>query len=103
RRRHTRSYGDWSSDVCSSDLFLLAVLISALWIASLSLMFSTFLPPLLTTICTGLGVALTLLGLHSLNPAWALLAPTSSIFLALRSEERRVGKECSSKMACCAG
>src|SRR5437867_11557779 len=22
RRRHTRSYGDWSSDVCSSDLFL---------------------------------------------------------------------------------
>src|SRR5437867_5188696 len=23
RRRHTRSYGDWSSDVCSSDLMLL--------------------------------------------------------------------------------
>src|SRR5207248_4896082 len=23
RRRHTRSYGDWSSDVCSSDLFVL--------------------------------------------------------------------------------
>src|SRR5207248_8094380 len=23
RRRHTRSYGDWSSDVCSSDLFLM--------------------------------------------------------------------------------
>src|SRR5438094_989734 len=23
RRRHTRSYGDWSSDVCSSDLLLL--------------------------------------------------------------------------------
>src|SRR5207248_4317808 len=23
-RRHTRSYGDWSSDVCSSDLFLIA-------------------------------------------------------------------------------
>src|SRR5437867_13169175 len=23
RRRHTRSYGDWSSDVCSSDLSLL--------------------------------------------------------------------------------
>src|SRR6266705_5399962 len=22
RRRHTRSYGDWSSDVCSSDLAL---------------------------------------------------------------------------------
>src|SRR5207248_4774272 len=25
RRRHTRSYGDWSSDVCSSDLYLLEV------------------------------------------------------------------------------
>src|SRR5207248_5726629 len=24
RRRHTRSYGDWSSDVCSSDLLLRA-------------------------------------------------------------------------------
>src|SRR5207248_6501482 len=24
RRRHTRSYGDWSSDVCSSDLLQLA-------------------------------------------------------------------------------
>src|SRR5207248_6325415 len=23
RRRHTRSYGDWSSDVCSSDLWRL--------------------------------------------------------------------------------
>src|SRR5207248_7215810 len=23
RRRHTRSYGDWSSDVCSSDLRML--------------------------------------------------------------------------------
>src|SRR5207248_5958525 len=22
RRRHTRSYGDWSSDVCSSDLIV---------------------------------------------------------------------------------
>src|SRR6266516_7455363 len=25
RRRHTRSYGDWSSDVCSSDLLPKAV------------------------------------------------------------------------------
>src|SRR5207248_7655039 len=26
RRRHTRSYGDWSSDVCSSDLSSFAIL-----------------------------------------------------------------------------
>ena len=64
-------------------VFLLAVLLSALWIASLSLMFSTFLSPLLTTLFTGLGVGTTLLGLHSPNRAWALLAPTSSIFPAL--------------------
>src|SRR5437867_10966219 len=25
RRRHTRSYGDWSSDVCSSDLSVVSV------------------------------------------------------------------------------
>src|SRR5437867_10488412 len=24
RRRHTRSYGDWSSDVCSSDLYFVS-------------------------------------------------------------------------------
>src|SRR5207245_7586878 len=27
RRRHTRCYRDWSSDVCSSDLFLAGVFI----------------------------------------------------------------------------
>src|SRR5207248_7954861 len=29
RRRHTRSYGDWSSDVCSSDLDLVGVGVAA--------------------------------------------------------------------------
>src|SRR5207248_7604171 len=29
RRRHTRSYGDWSSDVCSSDLGVAAVELAA--------------------------------------------------------------------------
>src|SRR5207248_554641 len=29
RRRHTRSYGDWSSDVCSSDLFFKKMLSNA--------------------------------------------------------------------------
>ena len=63
--------------------FLLAVLISALWIASLSLMFSTFLPPLLTTIFTGAGVGLTLFGFHSASRTWNVLVPASSIFAAL--------------------
>src|SRR5207248_8143658 len=30
RRRHTRSYGDWSSDVCSSDLSLLVATLGVL-------------------------------------------------------------------------
>ena len=63
--------------------FLLAVLASALWIASLSLMFSTFLPPILATIFTGVCVAVTFLGLHWHNPVWPLLAPPSSMFASL--------------------
>src|SRR5437867_13400917 len=57
RRRHTRSYGDWSSDVCSSDLF------------------------------------------HG-NARTAPSGPprrSSARAAALRSEERRVGKECRSR------
>src|SRR5438094_2256955 len=36
RRRHTRSYGDWSSDVCSSDLVADAVTVGVCdgWIGS---------------------------------------------------------------------
>lgn len=63
--------------------FLTTVLISVLWIASVSLMFSTFLPPLLTTILTAVTVGITLLGLRSATPGWRLLTPTSSMFSAL--------------------
>src|SRR5205814_3417262 len=31
RRRHTRCLSDWSSDVCSSDLFVGATLSSTMW------------------------------------------------------------------------
>src|SRR5438874_3291820 len=63
RRRHTRSLRDWSSDVCSSDLVVLAPL-------------GWFLAPSL---------------LQVVNAAPAVRAQ------ALRSEERRVGKECRSR------
>src|SRR3712207_7854752 len=78
RRRHTRYWRDWSSDVCSSDLR--------------GEMFVTV---------RGLNV----LG-HHMNLALYLLAPFYRIgagpeFLAFaqiaRSEERRVGKECRSR------
>src|SRR5207248_7558425 len=90
RRRHTRSYGDWSSDVCSSDLQRLRL------------------------------VEMSMVGLSSLKPAFTRSAgtlpsvstkrSTSKYFLSShrpkmpiceksRSEERRVGKECRCRRA----
>src|SRR5207248_7371605 len=70
RRRHTRSYGDWSSDVCSSDLG-----------GRLSAVFSAY--------------PFTLAGrILAFAP---LTRPHRGVFVAPRSEERRVGKECSSR------
>src|SRR5699024_11456720 len=75
RRRHTRSKRDWSSDVCSSDLLLQSnqiVLIKNL--RRHLLVTQTFL--------------FLLQYLHLLLQYQVLL---------LRSEERRVGKECRSR------
>src|SRR5690348_17684503 len=78
RRRHTRWTGDWSSDVCSSDLRLLYnVELSAL--IRMSSVTERSPPP---DIYTELVV---------LDPI------TRSSMVALRSEERRVGKECRSR------
>src|SRR5207248_7663594 len=67
RRRHTRSYGDWSSDVCSSDLFYLAVTREGE---------------------LGAGDAVAPIARHEL---------AISVAEIVRSEERRVGKECRSR------
>src|SRR5690348_17699299 len=78
RRRHTRWTGDWSSDVCSSDLgggftyaFARAIGLSraGATLAALSFAFGSFLVG----------------QIHHQNLADA------------RSEERRVGKECRSR------
>src|SRR5256885_2595546 len=83
RRRHTRLQGDWSSDVCSSDLkqirtagrnALYLLVASALTAILVILSGSSFL----------LGVAVALMVLAT----WAIFN---------RSEERRVGKECRSR------
>src|SRR5206468_9281469 len=68
RRRHTRSDRDWSSDVCSSDL-----------------------TPDELKRRIGLGDVIAL-RLEPAVPAWLAGAPG-----VLRSEERRVGKECRSR------
>src|SRR5690348_17784875 len=68
RRRHTRWTGDWSSDVCSSDLFGWSV---DPWMAAA-------------------------LGL-SLNASAFLGEIWRGAIENVRSEERRVGKECRSR------
>src|SRR5689334_25103479 len=68
RRRHTRWICDWSSDVCSSDLYLdmdqlLAIAADA--------------------------------GCDAVHPGYGFLSESAAF--AARSEERRVGKECRSR------
>src|SRR5438445_9809252 len=73
RRRHTRYWRDWSSDVCSSDLhrnLRLGFLTIASWFFY-AWWDWRFLPVMLTT--------------------------TTVDYFAARSEERRVGKECRSR------
>src|SRR2546429_1100155 len=85
RRRHTRCSRDWSSDVCSSDLNQLEALLEEAHIKLSSLVSDL------------LGVSarrmLKALADGETNPA-ALAALAHQ---RLRSEERRVGKECRSR------
>src|SRR5438067_6611721 len=88
RRRHTRSKRDWSSDVCSSDLVKYTV----------------------QRICAAVsrtvedrGTAAQILWTVYLTQAAALLELIwrRRVALPLRSEERRVGKECRSRWGAC--
>src|SRR3712207_8393110 len=82
RRRHTRYWRDWSSDVCSSDL------VSCLGVG---------LPPRNDSpwSCTVLALGFHVSYLDPTVPTKALLSEDGcQIF---RSEERRVGKECRSR------
>src|SRR2546422_6903401 len=75
RRRHTRCSRDWSSDVCSSDLF---------YAGSLSVSGSSRIRRTAT---------LTVRGGSDL---YDLVSTPGAVF-HVRSEERRVGKECRSR------
>src|SRR5699024_11689713 len=83
RRRHTRSKRDWSSDVCSSDLISFQVISQQLLACFLT---KHPPPPQLSTVS------------YSLCYIISLSKVLAKVFLIVfkRSEERRVGKECSS-------
>src|SRR5438874_12348783 len=84
RRRHTRSLRDWSSDVCSSDLVRLVVarspccIVRHLLVASQPVLEQAQVPALRVTT--------------------VLDSPAQE---EVRSEERRVGKECRSGWRAC--
>src|SRR5438034_7757015 len=78
RRRHTRSLCDWSSDVCSSDLFLVYCL--------------SFLRA--RAMIEHEGSSDSTLKISSVATA---LARDHGVDRDDRSEERRVGKECRSR------
>src|SRR5207249_7542940 len=93
RRRHTRSKRDWSSDVCSSDLTpkhsvmnkeTVGVLLSRLSDRGLAEIDRCCQPGDVT------GVA-DLQAIHRLGRVSDFLGDTE---IVIRSEERRVGKEC---------
>src|SRR3712207_7341482 len=87
RRRHTRYWRDWSSDVCSSDLQVAAGYVrvepvpDARLLKALELIERISEVPLRT--------------LDALHLAAAEAAGATTV--ATRSEERRVGKECRSR------
>src|SRR3546814_16830289 len=113
---------DWSSDVCSSDLterseatiLTTTLLFAATWLASEYLRATLFTgfawnPLGVTLLPTGMAIASTLIGTYGLG-ALAILAsgailltlrrqfrpaaPLTAPLVALKSEARRVGKEC---------
>src|SRR5205807_7849470 len=98
RRRHTRLQGDWSSDVCSSDLAGVASSETGLPSKKASEQ-SLGEPPQLmpagvdTTVPVPLPVRVTVTTVRRRKLARALTLPFG------RSEERRVGKECRGRWA----
>src|SRR5690242_21867977 len=84
RRRHTRLTCDWSSDVCSSDLLVLR--------EGLQLVVVGLLLGIVGAVSMQKAIASEIYGVRPLDPL--VLA---SVMALLRSEERRVGKECRSR------
>src|SRR3712207_8012284 len=86
RRRHTRYWRDWSSDVCSSDLVIAFALMHLLGPSR-----GRLTPPTAAEIDRAAAIAC------RTGNVSAYLATVGDKALLFRSEERRVGKECRSR------
>src|SRR3712207_8594884 len=88
RRRHTRYWRDWSSDVCSSDLKQYRIWI---WLAKRAGGSGVELATALSLPFTGVLLLVTTLAMYRAYRRGTLGVEQ------YRSEERRVGKECRSR------
>src|SRR5256885_6377464 len=86
RRRHTRLQGDWSSDVCSSDLRILFNM-------SLILIFFDIIYYFLLDLLISFEVNIS----SDFNSSFRVFSTSTLSRRIVRSEERRVGKECRSR------
>src|SRR3712207_8768026 len=85
RRRHTRYWRDWSSDVCSSDLTVVQfVSLPGLSVQRLDCV-------------AGTGPAAVRTHLIVVQVGLWVMIPLLAVLPLARSEERRVGKECRSR------
>src|SRR5256885_6248138 len=84
RRRHTRLQGDWSSDVCSSDLT-----------RSLAEGVRVFAISIVISIILGTGEVASIVLIVGLTLFYTFEGGMTAVIW--RSEERRVGKECRSR------
>src|SRR3712207_7366858 len=85
RRRHTRYWRDWSSDVCSSDL---GPLITVRFLGMLNT-WKAVAAALVVVVAANACL------FYSYSLPW--MTTTVTVVAAGRSEERRVGKECRSR------
>src|SRR5699024_11512019 len=89
RRRHTRSKRDWSSDVCSSDLYGRSAGDGQHWCSTVSSL--AFIESIGVFVLPSCG----LISQHQHTEA--TFATVQLHTQPLRSEERRVGKHCMSR------
>src|SRR5204863_2302636 len=98
RRRHTRSLRDWSSDVCSSDL---TWLLGTFTVSGGAVTGGT-ITSMLHSNSNGAITYESITGAATDAVAFLNAPNGAAKFAMVRSEERRVGKECRSRWGWCA-